>query len=136
MQPQTRLEDPEISGSEWAFDLPVEVHPHPRFSRPLEVTIRQGALLSTAPWVRSLGKLKMEVSVQGWKFPLPPDLLTSPIASQKVTAPPPPLTEPSPLLALVSKSVAYDDPRPDGKPNSWRRAANHERVRSQELKLP
>ena len=68
-----------------AFDcgLPVDVRPHPRFAKPLEVAIRQGALLTTAPWVRSLGKLAMEVTVQGWKFPLPPDLIQRQLVEAK-----------------------------------------------------
>jgi SNF2 family DNA or RNA helicase len=55
-----------------ALDLPVEVRTHPRFERPLEVTVRQASLLTTAPWIRSLGKLGMEVSTRGWRFPAPP----------------------------------------------------------------
>jgi hypothetical protein len=53
--------------------LPVEVRAHPRFERPLEVTVRQATLLTSPPWVRSLGKIGMEVTTQGWRFPTPPD---------------------------------------------------------------
>jgi SNF2 family DNA or RNA helicase len=60
------------------LSLAVEVRTHPRFERPLGVTVRQATLLTTAPWVRSLGKLGMEVSTQGWRFPKPPDQLTGP----------------------------------------------------------
>jgi SNF2 family DNA or RNA helicase len=43
-----------------------------RFGRPLQVGVREARLLNTAPWVRSLGKLPMEVGTVGWKFPAPP----------------------------------------------------------------
>jgi SNF2 family DNA or RNA helicase len=56
-----------------ALDLSVEAHPHPRFERPLPVTVREGRLLMDAPWIRSLGKLPLEVSTEGWRFPAPPD---------------------------------------------------------------
>jgi SNF2 family DNA or RNA helicase len=56
-----------------ALDWPTETRTLPRFDRPLEVTVRQAALLTSAPWVRNLGKLNMEVTTQGWKFPVPPD---------------------------------------------------------------
>lgn len=56
------------------IELPVEARVHPRFEKPLEVQVRQAALLHAAPWVRSLGKLTSEVQTQGWRFPVPPDL--------------------------------------------------------------
>jgi SNF2 family DNA or RNA helicase len=53
----------------WTLD----VRPLPRFDRPLEVSIRQAALLNSPPWIRSPGRATMEVTSQGWRFPLPPD---------------------------------------------------------------
>ena len=44
----------------------------PRFERPLEATVREGKLLSDPPWVRSLGKLDLTITSEGWKFPAPP----------------------------------------------------------------
>ena len=55
------------------LSLSVEVRGLPRFERPLEVSVRQAALLNHPPWVRSLGKIGMEVTTQGWRFPTPPD---------------------------------------------------------------
>jgi SNF2 family DNA or RNA helicase len=55
------------------LNLSVEVRAHPRFERPLDVSVRQAALLTAAPWVRHLGKLDLEVTTQGWRFPTPPD---------------------------------------------------------------
>src|SRR5215831_17428978 len=52
--------------------LPVETMPHPRFERPLQAGVREARLLGAPPWVRSLGKLTMEVKTEGWRFPAPP----------------------------------------------------------------
>ena len=47
--------------------------PLPRFERPLEVGVREARLLAdAAPWVRSVGRLDLTVSTEGWKFPAPP----------------------------------------------------------------
>jgi SNF2 family DNA or RNA helicase len=51
---------------------PPDVRPHPLFERPLQVTLREARLLNDPPWVRSLGKLTMEVATEGWRFPAPP----------------------------------------------------------------
>jgi SNF2 family DNA or RNA helicase len=74
--------------------LPCEVRPHPRFDRPLEVTLRQAALLTSAPWVRPGGRVRMEVSTQGWRFPIPPD--------QPLAAPP---RQPNPIRNVPSRPV-------------------------------
>src|SRR5262245_22930938 len=34
--------------------------------------VREARLLGEPPWVRSLGKLNLEVSTVGWRFPVPP----------------------------------------------------------------
>ena len=51
-----------------------EVETLPPFERPLNTTVREIPLLARAPWVRTLGKLSMEVSTQGWRFPTPGEL--------------------------------------------------------------
>ncbi len=55
------------------LDFALAVRSHPRFDRPLEVSVRQASLLGSAPWVRGLGKVALDVSTQGWRFPVPPD---------------------------------------------------------------
>src|SRR5262245_21103801 len=55
------------------LSISVEVRGLPRFERPLEVSVRQASLLNHPPWVRSLGKIGMDVTTQGWRFPTPPD---------------------------------------------------------------
>ncbi|HEY7311931.1 MAG TPA: DEAD/DEAH box helicase [Gemmataceae bacterium] len=64
---------PILQVDEIALSLSVEVRSLPRFDRPLEVGVRQASLLNASPWVRSLGKLAMDVTTQGWRFPTPPD---------------------------------------------------------------
>jgi SNF2 family DNA or RNA helicase len=77
------------------LDFPFEVRPHPRFERPLQVQVREARLLHERPWVRSLGKLTLDVSTQGWRFPIPPDLPRPP-AKPKLFRPEP---EPEPAPA-------------------------------------
>jgi len=62
-----------------AIDLrfPLEVRGVPRFERPLHVSVRAAALLTKAPWTRAVGKLAMEVSTFGWRFPTPAEPLTA-----------------------------------------------------------
>ncbi len=43
----------------------------PGFDRPMAVNTRDVPLLCKAPWVRTLGKLAMDVTTQGWRFPTP-----------------------------------------------------------------
>ncbi|HTU21240.1 MAG TPA: DEAD/DEAH box helicase [Gemmataceae bacterium] len=73
--PVSPSEEPPLSIQTEQIDLSlsVEVYSHPRFDRPLEVRVRQATLLTSAPWVRSLGKIGMDVTTQGWRFPTPPD---------------------------------------------------------------
>jgi SNF2 family DNA or RNA helicase len=84
-----------------AIDLPLEVKLHPRFERPLQASVREARLLNERPWVRSLGKLTLDVSTEGWKFPAPatePQPGTAkPRLFQSEPQPAPP-AEPSPFL--------------------------------------
>lgn len=43
----------------------------PAFERPLSATGREIPLLARMPWVHTLGKLSIEVSTHGWRFPAP-----------------------------------------------------------------
>ena len=52
--------------------------PLPRFDRPLSVSVREARLLTQAPWVRPIGRLTLEVTTQGWRFPSPAELLAPP----------------------------------------------------------
>ncbi len=72
------------------LDFALEVRPHPRFERPLQASVRSAPLLSNPPWVRSLGKIAMEVTTQGWRFPTPPDQAPRPA---EVKEPPKPIPD-------------------------------------------
>jgi SNF2 family DNA or RNA helicase len=49
----------------------VDIISHPRLERPLHTNVREARLLADRPWVRTLGKLPLEVSTEGWRFPTP-----------------------------------------------------------------
>ncbi len=80
----------------------VEARPHPRFDRPLQVSAREARLLTQAPWVRPLGKLTMDVSTQGWRFPTPADPV----------APPPKLHKPVEQALPEAPPDAAEEERP------------------------
>jgi SNF2 family DNA or RNA helicase len=61
--------------------------PLPRFEQPLAAGVREARLLTQSPWVRTLCKLDMTVTTEGWKFPAPPPELDRP--------PPPRAEEPA-----------------------------------------
>src|SRR5262245_56986774 len=52
--------------------LTVDASTRPLLERGLQVSVREARLLNSSPWVRSLGKLPMHVSTEGWRFPAPP----------------------------------------------------------------
>jgi SNF2 family DNA or RNA helicase len=52
--------------------------PLSRYEQPLGVGVKDARLLSQSPWVRSLGKLDLSVTTEGWKFPAPPRELDRP----------------------------------------------------------
>jgi SNF2 family DNA or RNA helicase len=60
---------------EIAVALSVEARTHPRFERPLQANVREARLLNDAPWIRGLGKLALDVTTDGWRFPMPPETL-------------------------------------------------------------
>jgi SNF2 family DNA or RNA helicase len=60
------------------LNLTVEARVPTAFARPLQVGVRPATLLHTPPWVRSAGKLTLEVSTQGWRFPAPGEWMSPP----------------------------------------------------------
>src|SRR5262249_44146945 len=94
--------------------FPLEGRPHPGFERPLQVSAREARLLNDPPWVRSLGKLTLEVSTQGGRFPTPaePPAPRQPrlLRPDPEHPPEPPLPEP----ALLSARAARTRLRPPG----------------------
>ena len=73
------MDEPIIEST--AITFPVAVRALPAFERPLQANVRDVMLLEKTPWVRTLGKLTLEVSTHGWRFPSPGDPL--PIQAEK-----------------------------------------------------
>jgi SNF2 family DNA or RNA helicase len=71
--------------------FPLDIKAAPRFAKPLQAGVKGARLLTEPPWVRSLGKVQMEVATAGWKFPAPP--------KEGMPAPRPRLFEPEPAPA-------------------------------------
>lgn len=69
--------------------MSVDVQSLARFERALRVSARTARLLTERPWVRSLGRLTMSVSTEGWRFPTPPEQYENPGSSEDGGALPP-----------------------------------------------
>lgn len=54
------------------------VRPLPRFDAPMNANLRDVKLLTQSPWVRTLGRLDLTISSEGFKFPAPPPELDKP----------------------------------------------------------
>jgi SNF2 family DNA or RNA helicase len=85
--------------------LPVDVKALPGSGNPLKVTVREARLLAASPWVRSLGKLDMEVSTEGWRFPTP--------------------VEPSGVSAPQEFKARLHEPEPAGGENAKKKTRLH-----------
>jgi SNF2 family DNA or RNA helicase len=70
MDGEQSLNAPEVHPLDLQIDVDAGVHP--RFDRPLQTAVREARLLGTPPWVRSLGRMTMDVKTEGWRFPTPP----------------------------------------------------------------
>jgi SNF2 family DNA or RNA helicase len=79
--PADSLSSPAVTALKLA--LPLDTQTLAAFERPLAVSVREISLLSKAPWVRTLGKLTLEVTTQGWRFPTP----CKPVPGLKVLEP-------------------------------------------------
>ena len=63
---------------EVSLDVSVDVGTLPMFERSLQPVIREARLLEAAPIVRAFGKLGLEVTTSGWKFPAPSEIIAPP----------------------------------------------------------
>ena len=93
--------------------FPLEVRVLPRFEKPLQASVRSAPLLTSAPWARSLGKLAMDVSTQGWRFPTPPDQ-----TPQAAEAKAPPKSPPVEIEAEPAETAPREERRTRLKPPS------------------
>jgi SNF2 family DNA or RNA helicase len=100
------------------LNLAVDVRSLPRFDRPFQVSVREAALLTKAPWTRTLGKLVPELSTFGWRFPTPaePLALGKPALRLRIVGPTTPPTaldgEPAPPPAASQSSPMWTRLRP------------------------
>src|SRR6516164_8680198 len=60
--------------------MPLEVRGLPKFDKGLRLSVKEARLLNDPPWVRSLGKMNLEVSTDGWRFPTVQDSVAPPLA--------------------------------------------------------
>ena len=60
------------------LDETIVIETLPGLDRPLDPGIREVRLLSDSPWVRSLGRLELNIASEGWKFPAPPAVFAPP----------------------------------------------------------
>jgi SNF2 family DNA or RNA helicase len=68
----------------------------------LKTAVREARLLGDAPWVRSIGKLGLSVSTEGWRFPVP---------AGEATLPPPRPPRPVSVDLLRPALIAEISPR-------------------------
>jgi SNF2 family DNA or RNA helicase len=100
----------EPSAGTVAVALSADARVHPRFERPLQTNAREARLLNEAPWTRGLGKLSLDVTTEGWRFPMPPETLPPrPETPQKPRLANP---EPEPQAAeKLEKTIRLKPPR-------------------------
>ncbi|MCS6850848.1 MAG: DEAD/DEAH box helicase [Gemmataceae bacterium] len=70
---QTVALDVTVEATAVPLAVPPEVEAPPAWRRGWPMAVRDARLLTEVPWVRSLGKLPLEIGSQGWRFPTPPD---------------------------------------------------------------
>lgn len=84
--------------------FPIAVRDLPQLSRPLSFQTREVALMTRTPWVRGLGKMTMDVSTHGWRFPTPleppPNFRSRRTLQKSESTEPGPLQEPRPRTHL------------------------------------
>src|SRR2546423_5384390 len=95
MPSETPGEELVIETEAVSIDLAVESSIFPAFEKPLVPQARDVRLLASPPWVRSLGKLTLEVSTQGWRFPTPPEPSTEERPTLRIAPEPEEPVEPS-----------------------------------------
>jgi SNF2 family DNA or RNA helicase len=89
------------------LSLAIDINSLNRFDRQFSLSVREARLLNESPWVRTLGKLSMEIATEGWKFPTPPSEMASmPVAPVEF--------ERSPRLAQPETTKRRARPLPTG----------------------
>lgn len=70
-RPDESDDSSDVAVEEVGLLAPVELVTSPRLDPGFTLGIREARLLTQPPWTRPLGKLTMEVSTEGWRFPVP-----------------------------------------------------------------
>jgi SNF2 family DNA or RNA helicase len=94
--------------------LSLEIRGVPKFDKGFRLSVREAKLLQDPPWVRSLGKLNLEVSTDGWRFPAVQD--SAPPQPGKPAAPKVAVTQPdvtTPTLAFPTNGGTKIRPTQD-----------------------
>ncbi len=96
------VEEPDLRPEVIDLDaaLSCEARGLPKFDKGFRLSVREAKLLQDPPWIRSLGKLSMEVQTDGWRFPAIQD--QAPVPLQEKT--------PAPKLAVTAEAVAPETP--------------------------
>ncbi len=81
----------------------------PAFDRPIQSTVREVPLVNQPPWVRTLGKLTVDVSTQGWRFPSPNEPLPPVEPNEAVDQAKPPTEQAKTRVKPPSDMVMFKD---------------------------
>jgi SNF2 family DNA or RNA helicase len=98
-----RFADFSFRVSDWNSENPLSAIRNPQ--------CKAARLLSDRPWVRSIGRLALAVSTEGWRFPAPPDeavLPPKPAAPMNVPFPPAAAANPRPQRAKARLKPTAD----------------------------
>ena len=89
--------------------LPVGIRSLAAFERPLAPSIRDIPMLKETPWLRTLGKLSVDVSTHGWRFPSPDEAAEPPPAREVNSKPDRPTSQPKTRVKPPSDMVMFKD---------------------------
>jgi SNF2 family DNA or RNA helicase len=101
------MDEPTIETFQLVSDIAIRTLP--AFERPLQSTVRDIPLLNATPWIRTLGKLTVEVSTQGWRFPSPTDLANPPAVPEEKPKNDPAHPRPKTRVKPPSDMVIFKD---------------------------
>jgi len=109
MEPPRSTPAPAVGITAVDLNLAVDVRSLPALDRPLPVAVREARLLTEAPWVRTLGKLDMQVSTDGWRFPAPLETLPAAPLRRPPAGPPAKPSAAKTRLRPPTESVLFKD---------------------------
>ena len=93
----------------YQINPPIGIRSIPAFDRPIQSTVREVPLVNQPPWVRTLGKLTVDVSTQGWRFPSPNEPLPPVEPNEAVDQAKPPTEQAKTRVKPPSDMVMFKD---------------------------